>query len=136
MLALMLTLPLTLVASPPSAHAECGNGAGGFGSWLTGFKKRAAAAGISSATIAASLDGVAYDPRIIRLDRNQRSFKLSFEAFYARRVGGALIARGRARLQKYRATLDRIERSFGVPAEVVIAIWGLETNYGADTGSK
>jgi lytic murein transglycosylase len=122
---------------PPAAHAaECGQGAGGFSSWLAGFKKRAASAGISSRTIDASLDGVSYDPRVIRLDRSQRSFKLSFEAFYARRVGGALIGRGRSRMKTYRATLDRIEKQFGVPAEVVIAIWGLETNYGADTGAK
>jgi len=133
---LLMLVPL-LAALPPAAEAaSCGSGAGGFGSWLASFKTRAAAAGISSATIADSLDGVAYDPRVVRLDRSQRSFKLSFEAFYARRVDGALIARGRARMQKYRATLDRIERQFGVPAEIVIAIWGLETNYGADTGSK
>ena len=116
--------------------ASCGTGAGGFGSWLSDFKKKAAAQGISHNAIDAGLAGVTYDPRIIRLDRNQKSFKLSFEQFYARRVGTALIGRARARLKTHRATLDRIERSFGVPREIVISIWGLETNFGADTSGK
>ncbi len=77
-----------------------------------------------------------YDRTVVRLDRSQRSFKLSFEEFYARRVGAALIRRGRALMQRHGATLDRIEKRFGVPAPVLIAIWGLETNYGADTSGR
>jgi lytic murein transglycosylase len=133
----MIALGLALVAMPSAGMArDCGSGAGGFSSWLSQLKAKAAAQGISAGTIASALDGVAYDPRIIRLDRSQHSFKLSFEAFYARRVGGALIGRGRARMRAHRGTLDRIEKQFGVPAEVVVAIWGLETNYGADTGAR
>jgi lytic murein transglycosylase len=133
----MIALGLALVAMPSAGMArDCGCGAGGFSSWLSQLKAKAAAQGISAGTIASALDGVAYDPRIIRLDRSQHSFKLSFEAFYARRVGGALIGRGRARMRAHRGTLDRIEKQFGVPAEVVVAIWGLETNYGADTGAR
>ena len=135
--AAMMFLGLSLVAMPSAALArDCGSGAGGFGSWLSQFKAKASAQGISAGTIASALDGVSYDPRIIRLDRSQHSFKLSFEAFYARRVGGALIGRGRARMRAHQGTLDRIEKQFGVPAEVVVAIWGLETNYGADTGAR
>jgi lytic murein transglycosylase len=126
-----------LVTLAPAAHAaSCGNGAAGFGSWLAGFKKQAAAQGISQSAIRAGLDGITYDPRIIRLDRNQKSFKLSFEQFYARRVGGVLIGRARARLRTHAATFDRIERQFGVPREIVVSIWGLETNFGADTSGK
>jgi lytic murein transglycosylase len=135
--AAMVVLGLSLSAMPSAGVArDCGNGAGGFSSWLAQFKARAAAQGISAGAIASSLGGVAYDARVIRLDRSQHSFKLSFEAFYARRVGGTLIGRGRARMRTHRATLDRIEKQFGVPAEVVVAIWGLETNYGADTGAR
>jgi lytic murein transglycosylase len=122
---------------PPAAHAaSCGNTGAGFGPWLAAFKKQAAAQGISQSAIAAGLDGVSYDPRIIRLDRNQKSFKLSFEQFYARRVGGVLVNRARARLRTHAATFDRIERQFGVPREIVVSIWGLETNFGADTSGK
>ena len=128
-----------LVALLGATHAQaasCGSSAGGFGAWLAGFKKQAAAAGISQRAIAQGLDGVSYDPRVIHFDRNQKSFKLSFEQFYARRVGSALVGRARARMKTHRATLDRMERQFGVPAEVVISIWGLETNFGADTSGK
>lgn len=126
-----------LAITPSLAHAaECGDGAGGFDSWLAKFKSRAAAQGISGSAISSGLAGVAYDPRVIRLDRGQHSFKLSFERFYARRVGSSLLARGRSRMSTHRATLDRVEKRFGVSAEIIIAIWGLETNFGADTSGK
>ena len=64
----------------------------------------------------AALAGVTYDPTVVRLDRSQRSFKLSFEEFYARRVGPALIRRGQTLMRTHQATLDRIEQRFGVPA--------------------
>jgi membrane-bound lytic murein transglycosylase B len=124
---LLLADPISVVAAP------CGNGAGGFDNWLQHFKTQAAGQGIKAATISSALSNVSYDPVVIRLDRSQRSFKLSFEQFYARRVDGALISRGKSLMQRHRATLERIERRFGVPGAVVIAIWGLETNYGADS---
>lgn len=121
-------------ASAPIAQAKCGNDGAGFSSWLEGFKAKAASQGMSQATINSTLNGVAYDRNVIRLDRNQKSFKLSFEQFYARRVSPQLISRGRQKMAQHRATLDRMEKRFGVPAEIVVAIWGLETNYGSDRG--
>ena len=73
---------------------------------------------------------------MVRLDRSQRSFKLSFEEFYARRVGSALIRRGHSLMRQHQATLDRIEKQFGVQGPILIAIWGLETNYGANSSGK
>jgi lytic murein transglycosylase len=121
---------------PAAALADCGNDGVAFASWLERFKAKAAAAGIPRATIESALAEVSYDRTVVRLDRSQRSFKLSFEAFYARRVGGALIRRGQGLMRAHGATLDRVEKRFGVPAPVLIAIWGLETNYGADTAGK
>jgi lytic murein transglycosylase len=129
-------LAAVLVGLPAAALADCGNDGAGFAGWLERFKARAAAAGISQATLASALAGVTYDRTVVRLDRSQHSFKLSFEQFYARRVGGVLMRRGQARMRAHKATLDRIERRFGVPGPVVIAIWGLETNYGADTAGR
>jgi lytic murein transglycosylase len=126
-----------LAALPNAAlAADCGDDAAGFGAWLARFKARAAAEGISPAVISSALAGVSYDPTVVRLDRSQRSFKLSFEEFYARRVGSALIRRGQSLMRTHQATLQRIEQRFGVPAPILIAIWGLETNYGADTSGK
>ena len=119
-----------------AALADCGNDASGFAPWLERFKAKAARQGISAGTIGSALSDVTYDRTVVRLDRSQRSFKLSFEEFYARRVGAALIRRGQAQMQRHRATLERIEKRFGVPAPVLIAIWGLETNYGADTSGR
>ena len=131
------TIVLLLAAFPAAAHAQtCGDGAGGFNRWMTGFKKRATAIGVSPGTVSSALAGVGYDARIVRLDRNQKSFKLTFKQFYARRVGTALMTRARARLKTHRALLDRIERDFGVPREIVVAIWGLETNFGADVSDR
>lgn len=125
---------LSMAAAQPGHAAECGNSAGGFNRWVDRFAEDAARAGVSSRAIDDALAGVSYDQNVIRLDRNQHSFKLSFEQFYARRVGGALLAKGRRLMAQHRRLLDRIEDRFGVPREIVIAIWGLETNYGADGG--
>ncbi len=119
-----------LASTSPVLAASCGSGGGGFENWLAQFKSEAAAQGVSDATLSGALAGVTYDPVVIRLDRSQRSFNLSFEAFYARRVNDALIRRGLGLMSSHRGTLDRIEKRFGVPAAVVVAIWGLETNYG------
>jgi lytic murein transglycosylase len=128
---------LLFVMAPAAANAaDCGDDTAGFDAWLVGLKRTAAAQGISPAAISTGLAGVTYDPTVIRLDRSQRSFKLSFEEFYARRVDGSLIRRGQALMRTHAATLDRIEKQFGVPGPILIAIWGLETNYGADSSGK
>lgn len=114
--------------------ARCGKTASGFGSWLQAFKKEAAAEGISRNTLNRTLKGVTYHRRVVRLDRNQRSFKLSFKKFYARRVSNAMIRKGRRLIETYGSTLSRIEKRYGVPAAVIVSIWGLETGYGRDRG--
>ena len=128
-------LAIGTFATPASA-LQCGNDGNGFDAWLTTLRADAAKQGISANAIASGLAGVSYDPTVIRLDRSQRSFKLSYEQFYARRVSSSLINRGRSLMQTHGATLARVEQRFGVPKEVIIAIWGLETNYGADTSGK
>jgi lytic murein transglycosylase len=126
-----------VIASSTSANAaQCGNGAGGFSSWLQRFKAEAGSQGISSSAISASLAGISYDPQVIHLDHSQRSFKLSFERFYALRVNGALISEGRSLMRRHHELISRIEKRFGVPGGVVVAIWGLETHYGAISSGR
>lgn len=130
-----VTAVLWLALTSSGALAlQCGSGGADFGSWLEGFKQMAAGQGISPAALSTALSGITYDPTVIRLDRSQRSFQLSFEQFYARRVSSSLLSNGKRKMQIHRQTLDAIERRFGVPAPVLVAIWGLETNYGADSG--
>jgi lytic murein transglycosylase len=127
---------LVCAMAPAANAADCGNDAEGFDAWLTRLKRSAVTQGISPAAVNSALAGVSYDPTVIRLDRSQRSFKLSFEEFYARRVGPALIRRGQTLMRTHAATLDRIEQRYGVPGPILISIWGLETNYGSDSSGK
>ncbi|HEY7085818.1 MAG TPA: lytic murein transglycosylase [Hyphomicrobiaceae bacterium] len=131
-----ITPAIALLFLTSIAHAMCGNDGAGFDTWLAQFRQRAVQQGISPATVSSALAGVTYDATVVRLDRSQKSFKLSFEEFYARRVGSALMRRGQALMRQHQATLDRIEQRFGVPGPILIAIWGLETNYGADSSGK
>ncbi len=112
--------------------AACGNDASGFEAWTSQFKSKAVAQGISAATAASAMASVTYDPNVIRLDRSQRSFKLTFEQFYAKRVSTSLINRGLRQMQTHAQVLANIEKRYGVPSGILVAIWGLETNYGAD----
>ena len=73
---------LLAVTLPAAAFAQdCGNSGGGFDSWLERFKGKAAAQGISQGAISSALSGVTYDPTVVRLDRSQKSFKLSLNDF-------------------------------------------------------
>jgi lytic murein transglycosylase len=126
-----------LIGAPGMAAAQaCGNSSEGFERWLENAKAQAAKQGISRGAIENALAGVSYDRTVIGFDRNQRSFKLSFEQFYARRVGTALIRRAKERLARHKAIFDKVEQQFGVPREIIVAIWGLETNFGADTSGR
>ena len=131
-----LVAALVVTLSSAASAADCGESGAGFDAWLQRFKSRAAAQGISPAVISSALAGISYDATVVRLDRSQRSFKLSFEEFYARRVGAGLMRRGQSLMRTHHATLARIEQRFGVPPPILIAIWGLETNYGADSSGK
>jgi lytic murein transglycosylase len=133
---------LLAIAAPARAQAprpqggDCGNDAAGFDAWLGRFRTYAASQGIRPDVIQAGLAGVTYDHKIISLDRGQKSFKLSFEEFYRRRVGEALLNRGRRLMAQHQALLQRVEKQYGVPASILVSIWGLETNYGSDSGGK
>jgi lytic murein transglycosylase len=111
--------------------ASCGTGS--FDAWLNDFKNEAAAKGISQAAIASGLSGVTLDQAVLSRDRSQRVFSQSFEEFSGRMVPPRL-ARGANLMKQYGSVLARIEQSYGVPGEVLVAIWGLETDFGVNTG--
>ena len=133
--AALIVFAALMTGSTAGMAASCGSGAGGFESWLGQFKREAVSQGVSASVLQSALSAVTYDPAVIRLDRGQHSFRLSFEAFYARRVNNALIRRGRNLIATHRAMFDRIEKRYGVPASIIVAIWGLETSYGALGGN-
>ena len=128
--AFLMSAVLTVSAAPALA-VTCGTG--NFASWLDDFKSDAAAKGISQSAIAAGLNGVTLDQSVLSRDRSQRVFSQSFEEFSGRMVPPRL-ARGANLMKQYGSVLGRIEQSYGVPGEVLVAIWGLETDFGVNTG--
>jgi lytic murein transglycosylase len=132
LLALWLCFWLGFAAVPASAAAPCG---GDFNAWLDGFKQEAAAAGISAQTIQSALAGVTFDPTIIARDHAQGVFRQSFEQFSGRMVPPRL-QRGARLLAQYGPVFARIEQQYGVPGPVIVAIWGLETDFGANSGKS
>ena len=117
----------------PVEAATCRDPAG-FEAWLAGFKREAAASGISPSAIGA-LDGVAYDPGIVAKDHGQHVFRQSFEQFSGRMVNSYRLHKGHALMKQYAAAFTRIEQAYGVPAPVIVAMWGLETDFGAVSGN-
>jgi lytic murein transglycosylase len=122
----------TLGAAPARA-ADCGDSAAGFNEWLTSFKQVALGNGISQQVIDSSLNGVVFDPSVAAHDRGQ-NFGSNFAAFSARHVTPARVKRGKTMMLAYAEPLERIEQRYGVPGPVIVAIWGLETDYGAGLG--
>ena len=118
----------------PALAASCQDPAG-FASWLEGFKREAVTQGISQKTIASALTGLNYDPEVVSRDRKQGVFQQSFEQFSGRAVSPDRLKKGANMLKRYGSILGRIEKQFGVPGPVVVAIWGLETDFGANLGS-
>ena len=116
--------------SPTNARAACG---GDFATWLEGFEREAAAQGISQRAITAAFAGVTADPNVVSHDRRQGVFRQSFEQFSGRMVPPRL-QRGGRMLAQYAGLFIRIEQQFGVPGAVLVAIWGLETDFGANVG--
>ena len=120
---------------PASASAAQCRDPAGFDAWLGGIKQEAAAAGIPHPAIAAALDGVTYDASVISHDRGQRVFKQSFEQFSGRMINSYRLRKGASLMKRYADTLNRIDQRYGVPGSVIVAIWGLETDFGAVTGN-
>ncbi|SRR5579884_1884981 len=132
---ILLLLSLAGMIGCGSALAEAAAPCGGdFETWLSGVKAEAAASGISQRTIQSALDGLTYDSAVIARDHAQGVFKQSFDQFAGRMVPPRL-ARGTRLLQQYSGLFSRIEQQFGVPGPILVAIWGLETDFGADEGN-
>jgi len=116
----------------PGIAAECQQD--NFDSWLQRLKQEATAQGLSQKTIASALNGVTYDPAVIARDHSQSVFQQSFEQFSGRMVSPDRLRKGANMLKRYGSILERIEERYGVPGPVLVAIWGLETDYGVNQG--
>ena len=117
-----------LLCASPAAAATCG---GDFNAFLSGMARDAAGAGISRPVIDSAFAGLTPDPGVLAFDRRQRgTFRKSFEEYAATRVIPARIKRAKALMQRHAALLARVERQFGVPSTLLMAIWTLESDNG------
>lgn len=131
-IAAMLFLP---VWTSSLLAAECSNTEQGFDTFKQRFAAYAAQNGIGPRGLEA-LASTEYSPAVIRFDRIQRkAFNKDFDAFYKLRTTG-LAKPARARLLQHGSVFSRVEQDFGVPKEVLVTIWGMETAFGRDTGDS
>lgn len=124
---------MLLVASAAFAEVPCRT-SGSFESWLDGVRREAAANGISRAAIERGLAHASYDPAVIKRDHGQGVFQQSFLQFSDRMVSSDRMSRGPRLLRQHADLFRRIEARYGVPGAVLVAFWGLETDFGSDLG--
>lgn len=129
--AVALASAVVLTAAPAFA-AQC-NHKGGFAGFIGDFKKEAAAKGIKQTGLSA-LDGLTVDDKVLAADRNQKVFKQTFEEFSGRMISKDRMVKGARQLQQHADTIKKVEAKYGVPGPVIVAIWGLETDYGVNQG--
>ncbi|BAK66702.1 membrane-bound lytic murein transglycosylase B [Sphingobium sp. SYK-6] len=133
-----------LIAGPAAHGQQSGSTVGveterGFATYLQSLRPKARAQGVSDATFDRAIAGLTFNPRVAALDRGNMPTAADapipdFEPYRQRHIDGRKIARGRAVYQANRALLTGIERDTGVPEEIMVAIFGHETNYGTITG--
>jgi lytic murein transglycosylase len=124
-----------LLVSGSAFGASCSSNGGEFAAWKAEFAAEAKANGIGAKGLKA-LAGTSYATKTINADRNQKSFKLSLDQFMAKRGGRAIASRGKGLKAANAGLFDSIEKRYGVPAGPLIAIWGMETGFGASLGNQ
>jgi lytic murein transglycosylase len=131
---LPLGLLLALLPIVPAHAAQCG---GDFNTFLGAMGREAQAAGVSRPVVDQALSGLSPDAAVLNFDRRQRgTFRKSFEEYARTRVIPPRIKRAKGMMQRHAALLSRVERQFGVPKELVMAIWTLESDNGTSDLGK
>lgn len=128
-----IALGLTMITGAQAA--KCSNDGGAYGKWLEQTLSEAANQGIGKRGLAA-LANTRYSKATISADRNQKSFKLSFEQFMKVRGGAGIISKGKSLKKANAALFAGLEQRYGVPAGPLLAIWGMETGFGGFMGSE
>ena len=122
-----------LMAGTGAAVAACPSPSG-FPKWLRTVQAEAFEAGVTQGAWDAAEPYLEFDPGIVKRDRNQGVFSQSFLDFSGRMVTNARIQRGAGLIKKNKALFQKIEKKFGVPAPILVAFWGLETDFGGNIG--
>ena len=124
-------LAAAVIVSLAGGSAEAARCGGDFNGFVASMASEAQGAGVSASVTSAAFSGITQDGAVLAFDRRQRyTFNKSFEQYVSTRVGPGRINGGRALLQRHAALLSRIEQQFGVPRQILVAIWGLESEFG------
>jgi membrane-bound lytic murein transglycosylase B len=126
---LRLALVLLVLALPALAHAQQP-----FDEWLADLHAEARGRGYSDDLLTQALTGLTPLQRVIASDRKQPEVVLTFDEYFRRRVTLPVIADGRDLAGRHQEILGRVRDAYGVPPNVIVAIWGLETRYGRYSG--
>jgi lytic murein transglycosylase len=126
-----IIIAAAIAVAAPAAAQQCG---GGFDRWLAAFKQEALSKGISQATLNRAAPQMQFDQQVVSRDRGQRVFTQTFSQFATRMVEGHRVGQGAQRIKQNAGLFQRIEQQFGVPGPVLVAFWGLETDFGAVLG--
>ncbi|MEL7211929.1 MAG: lytic murein transglycosylase [Pseudomonadota bacterium] len=105
-----------------------------YDAWVAAFRGRALRQGISERTLNAAFQGTGFLPGVVRRDRNQTEFSRSLEDYLSIAASDERIAKGRRAFARHRNTLQTLEARYGVDAEIITAIWGLESFFGERRG--
>jgi peptidoglycan lytic transglycosylase B len=109
-------------------------GESNFEQWVKGFKAEAIEQGISSSLVDQAFQGVAPIPRVLELDRKQPESTMTFVEYRQRIVSPQRISRGREMMAQHRDLLSEVGQQYGVQPRFIVALWGIETNYGQNSG--
>jgi membrane-bound lytic murein transglycosylase B len=131
---LALTMSAVLLAVTPAFSQENCRNTGSFERWLADFKREAAGQKISQAAINAASPYLVLDQRIINIDRGQRFFAQTFLEFSTKMVPANRLQTGAAKIKQHQALFAREDKDYGIPAAVISAFWGLESDFGAGQG--
>lgn len=123
------------LSCPISRPAQAANSADNFAIWLHDFRTEALAAGVTPDTFDAAFQGVAPIAKVIELDgRQPERTQLGFATYLKNVMTQKRIDQGRSAMAQNRPLLRSVSHAYGVPPEVVVALWGIETSYGQNTG--
>ncbi len=131
----LYSIAVTAALAVPAVAATCGNSGGGFNTWKAAFASEAKAAGVKQRGLDA-LASAKYATGTIAADRNQKSFKYSLSKFMKVRGADTIVAQGRKRKARNAGFYQSLEKRYGVPAGVLLAIHGMETGFGGFMGNS
>lgn len=127
---------IVAVPAPPSAPAAAPLDAARFAGFIAELRNEAQNAGLMPATLDAAFAGLSPDPEVLELSASQPEYVKTAGEYLGLLVSDARIDNGRQKLSEFATTLAAVEVAYGVDRHIVLAIWGIESNFGAGIGNR